>query len=234
MKVSCMQPYLFPYLGYFQLIAESEHFIYLDHVNFIKKGWINRNRIKGSNGLVTFTVPLTKISQNKSINDTFLSPEYGKWRDKFLKQIQIEYKKAQHVGEVTDLVADVLNIDPDKTISDLAIQSIEKTLLYLGLDKSTSLSSTYPVEDLRNEFMIVELCKLKNATTYINPIGGRDLYNNETFSKHSINLKIHAKSPIQYDQLHGEFVDNLSIIDIMMNCSIEKVNDFLSNSYTLE
>ncbi|MCB0732345.1 MAG: WbqC family protein [Ignavibacteriae bacterium] len=228
-----MQPYIFPYLGYFHLIYAADHFVFLDHVNFIKKGWINRNRVRNSQGEILFSIPLYKASQNRAINETMLSEEYDKWRNKFLKQLELSYKKAPNFEAIHKLIENTLDVPEGYNISELAIDSVQNILKYLEIKREISLSSNYDVQAFRGQEMIMSICKSLNATTYINAVGGKSLYQTDDFNKVGIELLISAKQPVQYDQIGDEFIDNLSIIDVLMHCSIEQILDMLSNNHSL-
>src|SRR5690554_5438915 len=124
MRIAVMQPYLFPYIGYFQLIQAVDKFVFYDDVNFIKKGWINRNRILINNKDLSFSVPLNKVSQNKTINETFLNLDtFEEWKEKFIKTIGQNYKKAPYFDGVSEVINNILNTKCN-TISDLAIESV--------------------------------------------------------------------------------------------------------------
>jgi len=104
-----MQPYFFPYIGYFQLVAAVNKFVIYDDVNFIKRGWINRNNVLINKKSNLFTVPLIKASQNTLINDTKINLKfYNIWKVKFLRSLEQSYKKAPYFTEVYNLIKNVL------------------------------------------------------------------------------------------------------------------------------
>ena len=118
MKVGVMQPYFLPYLGYFQLIDSVDSFVFFDDVNFIKKGWINRNSILLNNEAHKFTIPLIKASQNKLINEIYLF-DYLAWRNSFISKIEVSYKSAPNYSNILDLIHDILYAKHFELISDL-------------------------------------------------------------------------------------------------------------------
>ncbi|MDQ3534602.1 MAG: WbqC family protein, partial [Bacteroidota bacterium] len=122
MRIAIMQPYLFPYIGYFQLINAVDKFVLLDDVNFINKGWINRNKLLINGKSCYFTVPLEKASQNKLIKDILIASD-ANWKGKLLKSIELAYKKAPHFGQIYTLVEKIIYSNY-KTISELVHQSI--------------------------------------------------------------------------------------------------------------
>lgn len=235
MKIAVMQPYLFPYIGYFQLINAVDKFVNYDDVNFIKQGWINRNQILVQGSKQLFTVPLQKQSSFLKINETFLNQnQFEKWKIKFLRTIEQSYKKAPFFKEINQIVIDVLsNVKDEVTISNLAIKSLLKVSDFLELETEFVLtSSLYNNESLKGQDRIIDICKKEEAKEYINPIGGVDLYNSEIFYKENIQLNFLKSSNIEYKQFKNEFVPWLSIIDVLMFNTKEEVKDMLNN-YTL-
>lgn len=230
-----MQPYLFPYLGYFQLIHESDIFVFYDDVNFIKQGWVNRNRILLNKKDTLFTVPVKKISSfNKICNTEIHSQEYGKWREKFLKTIELEYKKASDFYNFYPVLNEVIMKD-HLTIADLAKDSILAVLKYLGINTNIINSSTvFSNDDISGEKRVLDICKQVNASRYINVPGGRGLYNQVSFKQEKIKLNFIKPILIPYNQVKtNSFVPGLSIIDILMNCNKVEIYKHLM-SYELE
>lgn len=229
-----MQPYLFPYLGYFQLINAVDKFVVYDDVNFIKRGWINRNRILAGNIDVSFSVPLTKASQNITINKTYINEEmFETWKSKFLQTLKHSYKKAPNFNDINNLVISILDKEY-RTISELAIESVVNISKYLELEIEFSLSS---VEYRHNKGLakgerLIDICKNENASDYINALGGQELYKKEDFRQQNIQLNFLKSNYIEYKQFKNEFVPWLSIIDVMMFNTKEEVKDML-NDYSL-
>ncbi|MFT5214586.1 MAG: hypothetical protein ACI9WV_002317, partial [Patiriisocius sp.] len=139
MKIAIMQPYLFPYIGYFQMINAVDHFVFYDDVNFINRGWINRNRIL-VNGKDTFiTVPLIKASQNKKINEINLFFD-EKMKKKMILTIELAYKKAPYYNQVIEIIKKIVNADISN-IGEYAANSIITLCNYLKIETSFSYSS---------------------------------------------------------------------------------------------
>ena len=223
-----MQPYLFPYLGYFQLINSVDVFVVYDDVNYIKKGWINRNNILVGVNPYLFTIPVTKISQNRLINDHFLIKDNG-WKKTFLKLIYDQYHKALYFNDVYLLLQEIVNYD-EYNIAKFINHSIVKILKYLNIDVKVILSSSIVKNnELKSESKIIEICTLLGATEYINLYGGSNLYNCENFKANNIDLKFikMLEEDIVYSQFNIKFVKKLSIIDVMMFNSIDKIIVFL-------
>lgn|SRR5690554_715604 len=228
MKLAIMQPYLFPYIGYFQMIKAVDKFVFYDDVNFIKKGWINRNRILVSGKDFMFTVPLQKTSQNNLILNSYIKQEaYNEWRDKLYVTIDLNYKKAPYFDDAFRIITNVLNQNTT-SISELAIESIKQVSEYLELNTLFIKSSeTYNNRSLERQERLIEICKCENTTHYINAVGGMELYSKDDFKKEGIRLDFIKASPIVYKQFNNDFVPWLSIIDVLMFNSVAEVNEML-------
>lgn len=227
MKIAIMQPYVFPYIGYFQLIQSVDKFVFYDDVNYIKKGWVNRNRIMVNNEANLFTIPVLKASQNKLINETKLGID-KKWLNQFYSTLEHSYKKAPYYKETIKLIQDVLN-QSHANISDLATTSVTTITNHLGLLTVFEKSSiTYPqTKGMEKANRLIEICHLNNANTYINPSGGKELYDKAYFKAKNIDLFFIENQLSTYQQFSSTFIPGLSIIDIMMFNSKNKILDSL-------
>ncbi len=230
MKLAIMQPYFMPYIGYFQLIKMVDKFIFYDDVTFIKQGWINRNQILINNQAKMFSVPLTNASSNILIKDVLISESaYEKWKKSFLNSIFFSYKKAKNYNQVLNLIESILEEKP-KTISDLAIKSIIKVAQYLDLDTEFQISSeTYLNTQLSGQDRVLDICKNENALTYVNPVGGMELYSKNTFKAKNIDLFFIKANKFVYKQFSDEFIPFLSIIDVLMFNDIDEINQQLDD-----
>ena len=229
MKIAIMQPYIFPYIGYFQLINAVDTFVFYDDVNFIKRGWINRNKIlvNGEESLITF--PCIKVSQNKEIREIEIDLS-DKQYEKILKTISFAYKNAPKFKEVYPIVQNCLESN-SKTISDLAIYSIQQICKYVNINTKFELSSLKyaSTKGLDKADRLIKIAKIENATNYINAIGGQNLYAKKYFESNKINLQFLNPIEIEYIQFTNDFVPNLSIIDVLMFNSVDNVIDMISN-----
>lgn len=210
-----MQPYIFPYLGYLQLVYASDKFVFLDDVTFIKQGWINRNNILINNSSNLFSIPLNNSSSNKLILETQISNKTN-WRNDFEKKITLAYKKAPFFQSAKELILSIIN-NPADTIGELAKQSIITVSNYLNIETEfVNSSAVYNNKELKGQERIIDICVKENAGNYLNPIGGLALYNKEVFKEKSINLFFIKSLYKSYNQFSGEFIPNLSIIDVLM------------------
>ncbi|RED48380.1 WbqC family protein [Seonamhaeicola aphaedonensis] len=228
MKIAIMQPYFFPYIGYFQLINAVDEFVFYDDVNFIKKGYINRNMILVNGDSYQFTLPIKKASQNKLINQTEVALS-KKWIESFLKTLEFAYKNAPYFKSVYNLVQNVLEEDY-KNVSQIAINSVSKVCAYLGLTPYFSLSSRdySNSKTLKKADRLIAIAREAGKCNYINPIGGQKLYTKTYFKDRGVNLSFLQPETICYSQMQHQFVDSLSIIDVLMFNSKDSILTLLN------
>jgi len=226
-----MQPYFFPYIGYFQLVNAVDKFIFYDDVRFIKKGFINRNYFLVNNKKKMFTIPCNKISQNKNIDKTFVQSN-SKDIDKILSSIKNSYNKAPYYFKILPIIESVfLKISQPITISRLAILSVKEVCDYLNIHSCFEISSKIYSKTI-NEGKIerlIQIAKINSAITYINPIGGMDLYNKKHFFSNGIKLRFLKSNRIIYKQFKNDFHPFLSIIDVLMFNSKEEIKKMVNN-----
>lgn len=233
MKVAVMQPYIFPYIGYWQLINAVDTFVILDDVNYIMRGYINRNEILLNGKRYRFNIPICKASQNKLIMDTKLNFTQQK-REDFLRTIEAAYRKTPYFNIVMPIIQEIIEYR-EEDLTRFILNSINKIKQYLNLKTEICISSKLDKNNnLKAEYRILEICKCKNADIYINPSGGRELYHHEVFEKQGIKLLFldPDMDQIKYNQNNEYFEKYLSIIDILMFNNKEKIKQFME-AYSL-
>ncbi len=225
MKIAIMQPYFFPYIGYFQLINAVDKFVIYDDVNFIKSGWINRNKILINNKSSWFTMHLIGASSNKEIYNISINNK----PDKLLSTIKHNYIRAPYFKSTFIILEKILNTDL-KNLAEFISFSLTELCLYLGISTEFFISSKLKkYENLKKEERIINICKYLKADAYINLIGGIDLYSKKNFSENNIELWfISTDTGIKYNQFNHSFVPGLSIIDVMMFNSKKEIHGMLS------
>ena len=220
-----MQPYFFPYIGYWQLIYAADTFVIYDDVKYFKKGFKNRNYIYSNGERQRLTLELKGASQNKNINEITI----GTNKNKLLKQIDYAYKKTDNYHEVIGIVKNCLETS-ETCLSQYLSRSISSVCDYLGIKTKILKSSMLDNDKSRSgSEKIIEICELVGAERYINPEGGKDLYNREAFQSKNIDLKFLKSNQIPYKQLSTEFIPNLSVLDIMFNASKFDYKNILDN-----
>lgn len=229
MKIAIMQPYLFPYIGYFQLINSVDKFVVYDDVQYISRGWINRNNILVNNQKYLFTLSVKKSPQKDNINQKLLSDNNKSLKDNFLKTIDFAYHKAPYYKQVKNLISQCLEYG-EQNISLFITNSLNLICNYLKINTSIILSSTInDGKNLKKQARIINITKILKGDHYINSNGGKDLYSKEEFIKHGIKLNFIQSYTTPYKQFKNEFIPYLSIIDIMMFNNIDEINKLLNN-----
>jgi hypothetical protein len=243
MKLAIMQPYFFPYIGYFQMIYAADRFVFYDDVNFIKKGWISRNRLLVVNGdPLYFIIPVINKSSNRKIRDIELS--YNKpWQKQMLNVIFFNYKKAPFFNDIYQLIEKIINSEM-RYLTEFNIMGIMVISKYLDIQteiitdnsKYKLLEEKLAAPDdkliesfnfinldtpIRKLIRVLEICRKEEVDEYINLMGGQELYDKSVFARHGIKLAFIKTNDIVYPQLSNGFYPNLSIIDVLMNCGKE-------------
>ena len=228
MKVGIMQPYFLPYIGYWQLMNAVDKYVVYDDVNYIKRGWINRNRILAENSTQYINIQIKGASQNKKINETKLDREQ-KFIERTLRTVEGVYKKAPYFGCVFPLAEQILSYEEDDLVRFL-LHSFSVICEYLDIQTELILSSGLEKDNqLKGEDKILDICERLGADTYYNAVGGRELYSRERFSGKGIELYFLQTGDIQYRQFGDEFHENLSILDVMMFNGKEEIKEMLFN-----
>lgn len=230
MRLGIMQPYFWPYLGYFQLISCVDKFVVYDDIEYTKKGWINRNRYLCNGKDKYFTIPLEKDSDYLDIKERKVSAGFD--QEKVKNQILTAYKKAPYFEKTFPLFCECLEYK-ERNLFKYIFFSIQKIMEYLNIDTELIISSSLSIDhSLKSQTKVLEICKKMNCSEYINAIGGQALYDKESFNKRNIKLHFIKMEDIVYDQKISEFLPALSILDVMMFNSKENVVRFL-NQYAL-
>jgi len=249
MKLGVMQPYFFPYIGYFQLISAVDRFILYDKVGYIKKGWVNRNRILEINREpVYICVPLKKQNSFRSIADAVIDDQQY-WGKKIINSIHFNYKRSSHYSEIMPVIEETFDFKTDR-LTEINILSIELIAKYLDIeteivantddyeqlerelasDDSFTLRS-YSDRNIRSKMVmrVLEICRNEDARTFISAIGGGALYDKNLFKANGIDLYFINTLPYRYKQASVGFHANLSIIDALMNCGKEETKKLIHN-----
>jgi hypothetical protein len=213
-RLAVMQPYFLPYIGYFQLIGAVDLFIVYDNIKYTKKGWINRNRILHDCTDALISLPLKAGPDSLQIRERELATDFDP--RKLLRQIVGAYRTAPCVDETLPLVESILDHE-DRNLFRFLHHSIVETCHHLGLHTPIEISSGFSIDhELKGQEKVLALCRAAGASTYVNAIGGVDLYSSATFAAQGIELKFVSSKPFEYRQFGEPFVPWLSIIDVLM------------------
>lgn len=225
MKVAIMQPYLLPYIGYFQLINAVDQFVIYDNIQYAKKGWINRNRFLQNDKAAVFSIPLKKDSDYLDIRERSISSEFNKI--KLLNQIREAYRKAPYFESVYLQFEKIVMYDNSNLFAYLNF-SIQELCNLLSIKTKIIISSTINIDHkLKAQDKVIEICRNLCADTYINAIGGQKLYSYESFKVHNIKLLFLKSQMLIYKQFSNEFIPWLSILDLLMFNTKEDVISYL-------
>jgi hypothetical protein len=229
MKIAIMQPYFLPYLGYWQLIHNVDIFVIYNDVNFIKQGWINRNKILINNRYTFFTIPLKKFQHTDKINEIYISPSEI-WKSKMLKMLEFKYRKAPFFYEIFPIIEEIILLNTD-SLSDLVINQIKIITTYLKINSIIKISSIdFPDTLLQGEERLIHICQKQNASIYINPEGGKNLYSPNKFSEKGIDIQFlkYTGSPHSNSK-----TEHLSIIDFLMCNSKKSILNMICNDFEI-
>ena len=227
MNLGIMQPYFFPYLGYWQLMNAVDTYVIFDDVAYINGGWIKRNQIKMNGRAQRIGISIKHASQNKKINELYLVEDIDV-REKLLRTLEEAYRKAPYYADAMSVAERAMRNDKENLAEFLA-DSIYMVADYLGIKSNFIISSSLEKDEtLRAQNRVLDICSRLNADVYINAIGGRELYSKEAFRERGIQLNfLEMHSDIVYPQGKGEFIPNLSILDVMMYNSQEDIQAML-------
>ncbi len=221
-----MQPYFLPYIGYFQLIEAVDLFVIYDNIKYTKKGWINRNRFLVSGEAADFAIPIKKESDSLDVRDRHIAEDFD--RKKLLNRLREAYRKAPHFAEIFPLIEGLINYS-ESNLFGFIYHSVEEICRITGIHTRIIPSSTLNIDHtLKSQDKVLAICKHLGATTYINSIGGRQLYSREAFFAEGVDLQFIQTLSIEYPQFGQQFVPWLSILDVLMFNEPEKLKKLLT------
>lgn len=217
MKVAVMQPYFLPYIGYWQLIRYVDIFIIFDDVNYIKKGYVDRNVVLGRNGLCSLKIKVIRASQNRLINELQIDADQSHLWEK----IKNCYPRRSLESEAGILLKSIID-NKELNLARYLEQSIRAITKYLEIDTQIMRSSDIP-SDSSGKNKIIPLVNHVRGKTYVNLPGGRNLYTEDMFVENQIALEFFDPVISAYPQTRSDFTPNLSIADVLLNLPRDKV-----------
>lgn len=226
-----MQPYFLPYPGYFQLIAAVDLFIVYDNIKYVKSGWINRNRLCRNGEAATFSLPLKHASDSLDVRDRELAAAFE--AEKLLNQFRGAYRQAPRFAGVFAWLQEVVR-HGERNLFRYLDHSIRAACDLLAIGTEIRTSSDIAIDHtLKRQDKVMALCRAAGAHTYINAIGGTELYDREEFRRRGIELEFLRSKPFEYSQLEPAFVPSLSIVDALMFNPLEVVRARVAGHYEL-
>jgi hypothetical protein len=224
MRTAIMQPYFLPYIGYWQLIQAVDKFVVLDDVNYINRGWINRNRISVSGEPYWMTLPLVGASQNRMISEIDLLPDDG-WKSRLIKKVEDSYRSEPLFQPTMQVFRELIESDQGN-LSIFLAASIQRVCRLLEIaTEIIPTSRIFPKADLKGQHRILDICTRLGADEYLNPPGGRDLYDPELFAERGIKLMfLDAPQPGLGLKSGSQSGDTLSLLDTLMMNPLDTVH----------
>ncbi|MFK3973030.1 WbqC family protein [Pseudomonas sp. NPDC087358] len=228
-KIAMMQPYLFPYLGYFQLIAAADIFVLSDDLQYIRGGWVNRNRILDNNEARMITFPLKRDRSDLAINQRHLCDNFADEAGRLINVLTHNYSRAPCFAQVMPLLDRLIRF-PQHNLALYIEQSVREICAYLHIDTPIHRACDLKMQEpLDKQDRVIQTAKMFEATLYINPIGGTALYDPHYFEQHDLALRFLKMDDIAYRQYRRPFVSHLSIIDVLMFNDVDKMQVLLSS-----
>lgn len=231
MRLAIMQPYFLPYIGYYQLIAAVDAFIIYDKIKYTKKGWINRNRMLLNGTEATFSLPLKKDSDYLNVDQRELAANFN--REKLFIQFKTAYSRAPYFAQTISLIENIVYCE-ESNLFRYIHQSLVRTCAHLGIGTDIRISSEIGIDNtLKGQDKVLALCHATGASSYINAIGGVELYSREAFNARGIELKFIKSKSLEYRQFSEPFKPWLSIVDVLMFNPLDTVRACIENNYDL-
>lgn len=229
MNVAIMQPYFLPYLGYFALIKHTDKWVVFDTPQFVRHGWIERNRVlKHNNGWQYIKVPLEKYSRSTNIKDVRIK-NCVNWQNKILAQLTHYKKKAHFYNDTINLLNKLFNTKTN-LIVEIDVYALKLICEYINIEFNYSVFSQMDIKVNKvkeADEWALEISKALGAKAYYNPLGGQEFFNRNKYERENIDLKFLKLNLQEYNQKRNEFEPGLSIIDVMMFNSKEQISEFL-------
>ena len=229
MRVAIMQPYLLPYIGYFQLMSAVNQFVVYDNIKYTKQGWINRNRIVSNGQESFFTIPLKAERDSANIVERSIAESFDPL--KMLNKFRGAYLKAPFFTETLPLLEKILTYQT-ANLFDFLFHSLHTTAAHLLIPDNLVVSSAVAADhQLKGQDRVISMCDALGASEYINPEGGVNLYSRAAFSKEGIELKFLKSRPLKYNQNCEPFLPQLSIVDVLMFNSRDTVTQLIQDHF---
>jgi hypothetical protein len=230
-RTAIMQPYFFPYIGYFQLINSVDLFIVYDNIKYTKKGWINRNRILLNGKDATISLPIKSDSDFLDVRERELAQDFN--ATKLINQLGGAYRRAPYFAQVFPMIQEILRQE-ESNLFKFLYRSIIAVCDRLGITTRIGISSDIAIDhSLKNQDKVLALCEAVDTKIYVNAIGGLELYSKDDFQSRGIELKFIRSKPFLYPQFDNDFVPWLSIIDVLMFNSLDAIRECIHSNYEL-
>jgi hypothetical protein len=216
-RIAIVQSNYLPWKGYFDMIAAVDEFVLYDDVQFTRRDWRNRNRIKTPQGVKWLTVPVkVKGKYLQTIGETEV--DGSRWAEKHWHALTHNYSRAACFGEVSALLEQLYETPQPSRLAAINHRLIDAICGYLGINTRITRSSDYRLVD-GTTARLADICQQAGAGEYVSGPAARDYLDAREFAERGIavNWFDYAGYP-EYPQLWGEFVHEVSIVDLLFNC----------------
>lgn len=218
------QPDFIPYLGFFHKILHCDYYVIFDCVQFLRRGFHHRDKIKTPEGEQWLTISINKCPQNTLINDVYLSNKTN-WRKNHINLISQNYNKSDYFDEIFPYIQKIYEFNTDK-LGDFNINSLNILFELFNINKEIILASNLKPKGNKNH-LLIDIINKVNGNVYLSGIGAQNYFESAPFLNANIEIMWqNFKHPV-YQQLYGKFIPNLSSIDLLFNCGILKSREIL-------
>ncbi len=225
-KICIHQPDFIPYIGFFNKISKSDFFVIMDNVQLSKSGWTHRDKIKTKKGVEWLTIPIKKINFKQKINEIKISNDKD-WKKKHLNLIYENYKDSKFYTEIIEVIKEIYLFETSY-LFEFNLNAINIILELLDIKTNIKLLNKIDAKGNKS-FLLINILKSLNGKVYVSGMGAKNFINMNEFEKNDLKVNFNNfKHPI-YEQLHGKFICNLSIIDILFNCGIQSTKKIVKN-----
>jgi hypothetical protein len=215
LRVAAIQSSFIPWRGYFDFIASVDCFVFLDDVQYTTRDWRNRNLIKTPKGVEWLSVPVLHKERSQLVLETEIDYSTS-WRKKHIGTWSANYRASPYFDVMLEILAESTENEV-RTISELNIKLIRKICDYLNICTPMMLSNELAIEGNKTTRLINLLEKL-NATSYLSGPSADNYIDKEAFRKNGIQLEYKSYDYTQYPQLWGEFIGEVTVLDLISNC----------------
>lgn len=234
MRLAIMQPYLLPYLGYWQLLNAVDCFVVYDNIQYTKRGWINRNRFLQNGEPETFSIPLKKGADYLDIGQRYLVDDARKHIGKLIRRISEAYRKAPYFEETMPIVHSALGCE-QTNLFDFLFATLLAVSEHLAIGTRILVSSSIDMDhSLKGQERVIATVEALGGDEYLNPPGGKELYHGPDFAVRGLSLRFLEPELAPYPQLSASFVSHLSIVDVLMFNGREKTRRMLDDYAIIE
>lgn len=229
--MAIQQPEHLPWVGFFNKMSQCDLFVYLDNVQFKKRYFENRNKVKTNDGIKWLTVPVfTKGKYTQNINEVIVYNE-PKWKKKYIDLLECAFKKSNYWEDIKNLIIPCLDANT-KNLIELNLALVERCRDYLHIETPALLASSLEVNQFTGSDLISEICSRTGADIYISGPNGRDYLQIDEFPKIGTSIVYHDFIHPDYPQIYGDFTSHLSVIDLIAHCGPNS-GSIVKNCYSL-